>query len=80
MRKAERLLNDFSAENETANNSTQSRKQFAEWDQDHAMAKERKETGKEPANRPVEAKEVSALQSKPVRAEQKHSRGIDIPF
>jgi hypothetical protein len=53
---------------------------FAEWRQDHEMAKERYETGKEPESRPIPAPETGKSKAAQAPAKRVKVRSRDIPF
>jgi hypothetical protein len=80
MRIAERILQNSCSENDADNHSPQVQKLLAEWDQDRAMARERYETSKKPANRPLEVMDAPARSERSNRVTREQSKGIDIPF
>jgi hypothetical protein len=55
-------------------------KLFAEWRQDHQLAKERDQTGREPERRTVEADAAPAPASSKTLPRRERGKGHDIPF
>ncbi len=79
MRRSDQIFQKIGqSEQDAETYSPQVEKLMAEWEQDRAMARERDETGKEPARRPFTVERATAKREKPIRRER--IRSIDIPF
>jgi hypothetical protein len=71
---AERTARDVTLSSDAAKNL------FAEWRQDHGLAKRRNETGREPEYAPPEAEAKPKSKNRTTQPERERVKGHDSPF